>query len=149
MKIHEFQAKEILANYNVPIQNGLVVDDYRIKKTLPTLRYCLDHGASITIISHLGRPKGVDENLSLSPVCDKLSELLQKEIIFSEDCISDKAFVTSSSLKKGQIHMLENLRFHSGELTNDKDFSSNWHSSGGNKISSINKFVSSFRSFQS
>ena len=110
-------------DYNVPIQDGQVVDDYRIKKTLPTLRYCLDHGASITIISHLGRPKGVDENLSLSPVCDKLSELLQKEIIFSEDCISDKAFVTSSSLKKGQIHMLENLRFHSGELTNDKDFS--------------------------
>lgn len=110
-------------DYNVPTSNGEVVDDFRINKSLKTIRYCLDQEASVTIMSHLGRPEGVDENFSLRPVCDRLTEIIGKEVIFSDDCISNNAFICSSSLKKGQIHMLENLRFHKGELLNDKEFS--------------------------
>ena len=119
------QDKRVLlrVDYNVPIQDGQVMDDYRIKKSLSTIRYCIEQGASITIMSHLGRPNGCDEEYSLRPISDKLSEILGKEIIFSEDCVSDKSFVASSSLEKGQIHMLENLRFHKGELDNCPDFS--------------------------
>ena len=119
------QDKRVLlrVDYNVPIQDGQVMDDYRIKKSLPTIRYCIEQGASITIMSHLGRPNGYNEEYSLRPISDKLSEILSKEIIFSEDCVSDKSFVASSSLERGQIHMLENLRFHKGELDNCPDFS--------------------------
>tara|TARA_B100001121_G_C18691145_1_gene623083 strand:+ start:2232 stop:3413 length:1182 start_codon:yes stop_codon:yes gene_type:complete len=110
-------------DYNVPIENGLVLDDYRIKKSLQTINYCLEQGAAIIIMSHLGRPNGIDESLSLRPVADRLSEILNKEVLFSDDCISDKALLKSTTLDKGQIHLLENLRFHEGELDNDANFS--------------------------
>tara|TARA_Y100001968_G_C19393878_1_gene737122 strand:- start:304 stop:1488 length:1185 start_codon:yes stop_codon:yes gene_type:complete len=110
-------------DYNVPIQDGQVIDDYRIKKSLKTIRHCIDQGSSITIMSHLGRPKGFDEEYSLRPISEELSNILGKEIIFSEDSVSDKSFMVSSSLEPGQIHMLENLRFHKGELDNCSDFS--------------------------
>jgi len=113
----------IRVDYNVPIENGQILDDFRIKKSLKTINYCLDQGASIILMSHLGRPNGFDENYSLLPVAEKLSELLNKEVLFSEDCISDKALLKSTALEKGQIHFLENLRFHSGELENCLDFS--------------------------
>ena len=110
-------------DYNVPIENSLVLDDYRIKKSLQTINYCLEQGAAITIMSHLGRPNGIDESLSLRPVADRLGEILNKEVLFSDDCISDKALLKSTTLDKGQIHLLENLRFHEGELNNDANFS--------------------------
>jgi 3-phosphoglycerate kinase len=110
-------------DYNVPIKDGIVIDDYRIKKSLKTIRYCLDEGASITIMSHLGRPNKKNEDYSLRPIKDVLNKLLTKEIIFSDSCTSDKAFINSSTLKPGQVHMLENLRFHKGELDNSDDFS--------------------------
>ena len=110
-------------DYNVPINHSEVMDDYRIKKTIPTINYCLEQGASLTIISHLGRPTKYDENYSLYPVSEKLEEILGKEVIFSEDCISNESFMNSSKLKKGEIHMLENLRFHDGEISNCPDFS--------------------------
>ena len=113
----------IRVDYNVPIQDGQVIDDYRIKKSLKTIHHCIDQGSSITIMSHLGRPEGFDEKYSLRPVSEELSNILGREIIFSEDCVSDKSFITSSSLEPGQIHMLENLRFHKGELDNCSDFS--------------------------
>ena len=113
----------IRVDYNVPIENGQILDDYRIKKSLKTINYCIDQGASITLMSHLGRPNGFDENFSLLPVAEKLTELLNKEVLFSDDCISDKALLKSTTLEKGQIHLLENLRFHSGELKNCLDFS--------------------------
>ena len=105
-----------------PLKNGLVLDDYRIKKSVQTINYCLEKGAAITIMSHLGRPNGMDESYSLRPVADRLSEILNK-VFFSDDCISDKALLKSTTLEKGQIHLLENLRFHEGELNNDANFS--------------------------
>ena len=113
----------IRVDYNVPIQDGCIVDNYRIKKSLPTINYCLDQGASIILISHLGRPKNIDSAYSLLPVRDELEKLLNKPIIFSNDCISDDSIIKSSSLESGQIHLLENLRFHSGELDNCSKFS--------------------------
>ena len=110
-------------DYNVPIDNSMVVDDYRINKSIPTIKYCLEHGASLTIMSHLGRPKKYDEAYSLLPVSEKLEEILGKNILFSKDCISNKSFMNSSKLKKGEIHMLENLRFHNEEILNCPEFS--------------------------
>ena len=113
----------IRVDYNVPIEEGIIVDNYRIKKSLPTIQYCLDQGASVILMSHLGRPNSKDENYSLLPICDELEKLLNKTIIFSDDCISDDSIIKSSSLEPGQIHLLENLRFHSGELDNCSKFS--------------------------
>ena len=113
----------IRVDYNVPIEDGAIVDNYRIKKSLPTINYCLDQGASIVLMSHLGRPKNIDPSYSLLPVRDELEKLLNKPVIFSNDCISDDSIIKSSSLESGQIHLLENLRFHSGELDNCSQFS--------------------------
>tara|TARA_Y100001960_G_scaffold238457_1_gene251452 strand:+ start:1 stop:1176 length:1176 start_codon:yes stop_codon:yes gene_type:complete len=110
-------------DYNVPVKDGIIIDDYRIKKSIPTINHCLKEGASITIMSHLGRPIKNEQNYSLFPIAEKLEELLNKDVIFSEDCISDKSFMNSSKLKKGEIHLLENLRFHDGETLNCPDFS--------------------------
>ena len=120
-----FQDKRVLlrVDYNVPIEDGIVIDNYRIKKSIPTIRHCLDNGASLIIISHLGRPNGKNSNLSLLPVCDELENLLDINITFSSDCVSDKALLKSSQLEPGQIHFLENLRFYNEELANDINFS--------------------------
>ena len=112
----------IRVDFNVPIIDGEITDNHRILKSLPTINLCLDKGASIILISHLGRPNGVNLNDSLLPVCDELERLLDKNIYFSESCISNKAFVKSTSLKEGEIHLLENLRFHSGEIKNCPEF---------------------------
>ena len=113
----------IRVDYNVPMEDGLILDNYRIKQSLPTIKHCLEQGASVILISHLGRPKSLDSNYSLLPVCDELEKLLNKNVIFSNDCVSNDAIIKSSSLESGKIHLLENLRFHSGELENCSKFS--------------------------
>ena len=117
----ELQSKRVLirVDFNVPIENSEVVNDFRIKSSIPTIKYCIDNGASVVLMSHLGRPKGkIVESMSLSPVAFHLEELLQKEVMFSEDCISDEAISLSQSMQKGEIHLLENLRFYEGEAKN-------------------------------
>tara|TARA_B100000927_G_scaffold290072_1_gene288020 strand:+ start:5909 stop:7108 length:1200 start_codon:yes stop_codon:yes gene_type:complete len=115
----------IRVDYNVPVQNEIVIDDYRIVKSLPTIKYCLEKGSKVVLMSHMGRPNGkINEDLSLIPVGEKLAELLEMPIKFSEDCISDDAIDVSRNLKDGEIHLLENLRFHEGETKNDSHFSS-------------------------
>ena len=115
----------IRVDFNVPVENDLVVDDYRILKSLPTIKYCLDQGAKIVLMSHRGRPKGkVDSNLSLMPAGEKLAQLLEMPIKFSHDCISDDAIEVSRNLKSGEIHLLENLRFYDEETSNDSSFAS-------------------------
>ena len=120
-----FQDRKVLirVDYNVPIENDIVIDNYRIKKSLPTIKHCLDNGASLIIMSHLGRPDGENSNFSLLPVCDELENLLDMNITFSNDCVSDKALLKSSQLEPGQIHFLENLRFYKEEVNNDFNFS--------------------------
>ena len=115
----------IRVDYNVPVENELVVDDYRILKSIPTIKYCLDQGAKVVLMSHMGRPSGkIDNNLSLIPAGEKLAELLEMPIKFSDDCISEDAIDVSRNLKDGEIHLLENLRFYDQETKNDEDFAS-------------------------
>lgn len=114
----------IRVDFNVPLSNGQVTDDFRIRMALPTINHCLESGASVALMSHLGRPKGqVKPDLSLIPVGEKLAELLEMPIKFSDDCISEDARDVSLGLRPGEIHLLENLRFHNEETDNDAGFS--------------------------
>lgn len=114
----------IRADFNVPLENGNVADDTRIRATLPTLTLALQAGARVVVASHLGRPKGkVDAKYSLAPVAARLKELLGKPVIFASDCAGQEAESRSRGLKNGNILLLENLRFHAEEEKNDEGFS--------------------------
>ena len=115
----------IRVDYNVPVENELVTDDYRILKSIPTIKYCLEQGAKVVLMSHMGRPKGkIDKKFSLIPAGEKLAELLEMPIKFSDNCISEDAIDVSRNLKNGEIHLLENLRFYNEEAQNDFEFAS-------------------------
>jgi phosphoglycerate kinase len=113
----------IRTDFNVPLgPNGEILDDRRIKSSLNTIKFLLDRGASVILMSHLGRPKGKrDPNLSLAPVAKRLGELLSKDVSLAPDCIGDVVEKMASKLNPGQILMLENLRFHSGEENPEKE----------------------------
>ena len=97
---------------NVPLNDEKIEDNYRIRSCIPTINFCLEAGASIVIMSHLGRPEGqFNPNYSLMPVGENLAAMLEIPIKFSEDCISQDAIDTSLSLKPGEVHLLENLLF--------------------------------------
>ena len=115
----------IRMDYNVPIEEGVIKNNFRIIQSMKTIRYCLDQGSSIIIMSHLGRPlnSAIDASLSLRPIAEELSSLLDKDVKFSDCCISDESIDVSNSLEPNQIHLLENLRFHSGEKRNEDSFS--------------------------
>ena len=111
-------------DFNVPFDNGHIVDEFRIHAALPTIRYCLDAGASIVLMSHLGRPGGKEKSEhSLIPIGEALAGMLEMPIKFSDDCISQDAIDTSIGLKPGEIHLLQNLRFHPGEVSNNPEYS--------------------------
>lgn len=122
----DVQGKTVLlrADYNVPIEKGKITDDYRIKQSLPTVQYLLDHGAKVVICSHLGRPKGPDDDsCSLWPVAVRLGEMLGKDTVsFARDCVGKEAEKAVSGLQGGQVVLLENLRFHPEEEKNDETF---------------------------
>ncbi|OHB91917.1 MAG: phosphoglycerate kinase, partial [Planctomycetes bacterium RIFCSPHIGHO2_12_FULL_51_37] len=111
-------------DYNVPLdEHGNITDDTRIRATLPTINYLLDGGAKIIIASHFGRPKGGrTPEFSLRPVVKRLSRLLDKEVIFVEDCIGKKVKEIVDKMKPQDVVLLENLRFHVGEEKNDPEF---------------------------
>ena len=126
--LHTFDLKDkrllMRVDFNVPINNGRVTDDFRLRAALPTIQHCLQQGAAVVLMSHLGRPKGkVVENLSLISVGETLADLLEMPIKFSDDCISEDARDTSLGISPGEIHLLENLRFHDEETLNDPQFS--------------------------
>jgi phosphoglycerate kinase len=114
----------VRSDLNVPLKDGVIRDDSRIRASLPTLRRLLDAGARVVVVSHLGRPKGKrSPELSLRPVAPRLAELLGRGVRFCEDCVGPAAAATVEALGPGQLALLENLRFHAGEEKNDPDFS--------------------------
>ena len=113
----------VRVDFNVPIKNGVIKDDTRIKAALPTLQLLKDKGAKVICASHLGRPKdGPDPTLSLEPVAVRLGELLGCEVLFSDDSVGSAVARQARDLKAGQVMVLENLRFHQGEEKNAQDF---------------------------
>lgn len=112
----------VRVDFNVPIKEGKVLDDTRIRAALPTLNYLIEHGASLVLCSHLGRPKGgPDPEFSLKPVAAHLSKLLGKPVAFAEDCIGPVAEKAAQALKPGEVLVLENTRFQPGETKNDPE----------------------------
>ena len=113
----------VRADYNVPIINGTITGDYRLRESLPTIKYLLKENAKVIIISHLGRPKGRrDRDLSLRPVAKRLSDLLKKPVGFVYDCVGAEVERAVRAMKPGQVLLLENLRFHPEEEKNDDKF---------------------------
>lgn len=105
----------IRVDYNVPLKNGQVDDDLRIRASLPTLQYLLERGCSLVLISHLGRPEGRDEQFSLEPVALRLKELIDAPVIFVDDTTGDAAFQAVRKAPKGSVVLLQNLRYDSRE----------------------------------
>ena len=121
-----FKGKRVFVrvDYNVPMDKaGNITDDTRVRATLPTLKYLLEQGASLILAAHLGRPKGGPAaEFSLKPVATHLASLLGREVKFADDCIGSAAETAASTLKPGEVLMLENLRFHPEEEKNDPSF---------------------------
>jgi phosphoglycerate kinase len=121
----EVRSKRVLmrADFNVPIEDGRITDDRRITQALPTIKNIIERGGRLVLMSHLGRPKGGPEpKYSLRPVQDRLTQLLGKPVAFADDCIGPKVEAAASSLKDGDVLLLENLRFHKEEEKNDPNF---------------------------
>ena len=127
-------AKTVLvrADYNVPLNGkGEISDDLRIRASLPTLQYLLDHHCKVVVMSHLGRPEGRDGSLSLAPIAERLQELLKVPVMFIEDTVGDKVVQAVKKAPKNTIVLLENLRYYPEEEANDEAFAKNIAKSTG------------------
>jgi len=120
----ELKGKKVFVrvDFNVPIENGVIQNDKRIRAVLPTINYLIDHSAKVILCSHLSRPKGKDPKYSLRPVAERLSRLLEREVKFITTAVGEEARKAVESLKPGEVALLENIRFYEGETKNDPEF---------------------------
>jgi phosphoglycerate kinase len=121
----DLEGKRVLVrvDFNVPMDNGQISDETRIKAALPTIKDLISKGAKVILCSHMGRPKGqVKDSLRLTPVANRLSELLAQKVIKCDDCVGDAVTNAINSMTNGQVALLENLRFHAEEEKNDPEF---------------------------
>jgi phosphoglycerate kinase len=121
----DLKGKRVLVrvDFNVPMDNGSISDETRIKAALPTIKILTEKGAKVILCSHMGRPKGkIKDELRLTPVATRLSELLGQTVIKCDDCIGDAVTTAVNNMTNGQVALLENLRFHAEEEGNDPEF---------------------------
>ncbi|MCB8751908.1 phosphoglycerate kinase [Planktothrix agardhii] len=120
----DLSGKRVLVrvDFNVPLDNGSITDDTRIRAALPTIQDLTSKGAKVILTSHFGRPKGVDESLRLTPVAARLSELLGKPVKKFDDCIGDEVTQAVAAMENGDVAVLENVRFYAEEEKNDPEF---------------------------
>ena len=120
------KGKKVLlrVDLNVPMKSGIITETSRIEKILPTIKLLIEKEAKIIILSHIGRPKGkIVEGMSLEPISKKISEFLNKEVLFDKNQINENTISKINKISNGSIMMLENIRFNEGEEINDKEFS--------------------------
>ena len=125
LKDAELNGKKVLVrvDFNVPMdKQKKITDDMRIRSTLPTIRYLVDRGARVILVSHLGRPKGVTEALRMNPIAERLEELLGKKVTKLDDCIGEAVETAIAKMGDGDVDLLENVRFHPEEEENDESF---------------------------
>jgi phosphoglycerate kinase len=120
----DVQGKRVLlrADFNVPVENGKVMDETRIARTAPTILDIVARGGKVILLSHFGRPKGPDRKHSLKPLVPAIADVLGRPVAFAEDCIGEKARAAVNAMRPGDVLCLENTRFHPGEERNDPDF---------------------------
>jgi len=120
----DLSGKRVLvrADFNVPLDNGSITDDTRIRAALPTIQDLTSKGAKVILSSHFGRPKGVDNKYRLTPVAHRLSELLGKQVVKCDDCIGEDVAAKVAAMQNGDVLLLENVRFYPEEEKNDSEF---------------------------
>jgi phosphoglycerate kinase len=140
----------VRVDFNVPIAEGVITDDTRIRAALDTLRALVERGARLVLASHLGRPKnGPEAQYSLNPVATRLSELLERPVVMAPDCIGPAVQKLASELADGSVLLLENVRFHAEETKNDADFARQLVADSGAKVFVNDAFGSAHRAHAS